>query len=193
MFWVEVTFECYEVGMVFSVFSFMFCLETSVREKNWTKTTSAGVMFFFPKVTFQKYLTTAAFKVFFPIVRTRLDIGILKTPYNCRFWFHMDQHRCRSCIWLIIACFSFSQTRLFFKFSLVLIEWFSPEFINIFTFRCSLYLEFHPVPLDFFRDSQQNFVKAQCCFLWRFTVTKWYYIFIFHKTLAHVNSGNYWR
>ena len=93
-------------------------------------------------------------KFFFPIVRTRLDIGILKTPYNRRFWFHMDQHRCRSCIWLIIACFSFSQTRLFFKFNLVLIERFSPEFINIFTFRCSLYLEFHPVPLDFFRENQ---------------------------------------
>ena len=37
-------------------------------------------------------------------------------------------------IWLIIVCFSFSQTSLVFKFILMLIQWFLPQFIYLSTF-----------------------------------------------------------
>ena len=55
LFWVEETFEWYEGAMVFRVFIFylfiFFCLETTVIENNWMRTTSVAVMVFF----FRKY------------------------------------------------------------------------------------------------------------------------------------------
>ena len=42
-FWVEVTFEWYEGAIVFRVFIFIFCLETTVLENNYIRTTSIAV------------------------------------------------------------------------------------------------------------------------------------------------------
>ena len=114
----------------YSVFSFLFlCLETTLYDSNWDKTTCVAVMFFFPKVSFHKYLITTMFKVFYPQLQTPWQ-GHLKDTLQLKiFWtsvssLHQD-------IELIIVCFSFSQTSLVFKFNLMLIEQFLPQFIYL--------------------------------------------------------------
>ena len=54
-FWVEVTLELYEGAIVFRVFISIFCLETTVYENNYIRTTSVAVMMkIFWKVSFRK-------------------------------------------------------------------------------------------------------------------------------------------
>ena len=61
-----------------------FCLETTLQDSNWMKTISVVVMFFFPKVSFRKYLITAMFKVLYQQLRGNLTTAFerhLTTEY----------------------------------------------------------------------------------------------------------------
>ena len=107
-----------------------------------------------------------------------IDNGISKTPCSWRFfgngWIRanssLDEYhetkmgegaqKTISCtkVWAcfmknisLIVFFFFSQANLDFKFNLVLIEQFSPQFIHLFIFWYFVYLGVHPVPLYFFR------------------------------------------
>ena len=88
-----------------------------------------SLLFFFSKVSFRKYLITTMFKVLYQQLQTpwqwhlrdTLQLKILWTSVSS---LHQD-------IELIIVCFSFSQTSLVFKFNLMLIELFLPQFIYL--------------------------------------------------------------
>ena len=67
-------------------------------------------------------------------------------------------------VWLIIAFFSSSQTNLVSELNLVLIEQFLPQFIYLFTFRYSVYLEVHPVLLSFSIRTSESFDEAKAFF-----------------------------
>ena len=51
---------------------------------------------------------------------------------------------------LIIFFLFFTETNLVFKSNLLLIEYFSPQFVYLFTFWYSVYLGVHPVPQSLF-------------------------------------------
>ena len=97
--------------------------------------------------------------------------------------FHQD-------ISLIIILF-FSQTNLVFKFNLLLIELFTPQFIYLLIFCVSWV---HPVPLRFFIRTSNILMRLNVfSFLW-FTAAKFYYVLISHKLFVPVNCKNYsWR
>ena len=52
MFWVDLTFEWYGDAMVFRVFIFIFCLETTLRKDTWMRATFATVVVIFLTVPF---------------------------------------------------------------------------------------------------------------------------------------------
>ena len=83
--------------MVFRVFVFIFCLETTVRESKWMRTTSVAVIVnFFPKVLFQKYLITAMFKVLCQQLQGPLTMSFQR-HLAIEDFTDIDQHRCRAC------------------------------------------------------------------------------------------------
>ena len=87
-------------------------------------------------------------------------------------------------ILLIIVFFFFSETKIVFKSNLVLIEYFFPKLVYFFTFRYSVYLGVHPVPLSFFIRTNK--------LLMRLIVTHCsYYVSVFHKTFAIVNGKKF--
>ena len=139
-------------------FHYCFCLETTVYEINWMWTTSVAVMvIFFLKVSFPNYLITASFKAHFQqlwgALTTAVDNGnliwkTLTTAFERHLTIQdftdMDQQMSslHQYIWLIIVCFSFSQTNPVFKFNLMLIEKFSSQPIYLSTLRDSVNLKF---------------------------------------------------
>ena len=62
LFWVELMFKRYKDGMIFCVFIFIFCLETTVREQ-LDESDFRHYYGNFLKVPFWNYLITAMFKV----------------------------------------------------------------------------------------------------------------------------------
>ena len=83
-----------------SVFLFsFFCLEITLYESNWMKTTSVVVMFF-PKVSFRKYLITTMFNILYQQLRGNLttaferhftaeyfiDIGVELAPKHLTYY-----------------------------------------------------------------------------------------------------------
>ena len=141
LFWLEVTFDWYEGAIVFFVFIFIFCLETTVLEINWMRTTSVAVMvIIFSKVSFRnsKFISnnyeapgqrqikdTLQMK----ILRTWINIGVEPGPINLAYY----------------CMLFFLSTNLVSKFNLILIEKFLAQFIYLSTFRYSVNLEVHPV------------------------------------------------
>ena len=117
------TFEWY--GR-YSVFSFSFFVQKQWWENKWMRTTFIAVMviFFFRNVI-PKVLST---------ITTYLDIGIWETPYNWRSQGHVSTYVSILYQDIWFAYFSFSQINLVFKFNLVLIEKFLPQFIYLSTF-----------------------------------------------------------
>ena len=95
-------------------------------------------------------------------------------------------------IGLIIVYFSFSQTNLVFKFNLMLIEQFLPQFIYLSIFWYCI-LKFIQYLYAFFIRASKFSWASMLFFLWRFTATKCYYIFISHETLVPVNDKIYWH
>ena len=134
---------------------------------------------FFLKVSFPNYLITASFKAHFQqlwgALTTAVDNGnliwkTLTTAFERHLTIQdftdMDQQMSslHQYIWLIIVCFSFSQTNPVFKFNLLLIEKFSSQ----------------PIYLSTLRDS----VNLKVCEG---------YFSIFHKILVPANGESYWR
>ena len=78
------------------------------------------------------------------ILQTWINIGVEPALQSA---LHQD-------IWLIIECFSFFHTSLVFRFNLVMIELFFPQFIYLFANRYYVYLEVHPVPVSYFYKKQ---------------------------------------
>ena len=131
-------------------FYFIFMFRNVVREQLGQNNFS-GCYVFFSKVTFRKYLITTMFKVLYQqLWSTLIDNGIWKDTWQRKIlWTPVSS--LPQYIQLIIACFSFSQTSLVFKFNLLLNNFCH----NLFTFLSfDIYLEVHPVPLRFFHKSQ---------------------------------------
>ena len=95
------------------------------------KTSSVVVMFFpesiIPKVLDHNYVHSSL-----STIMRQLDNSISKAPYNWIFY----GHRCQACTKLFnLLLYAFlSQTSLVFKFNLLLIEWFLPQFIYLSAF-----------------------------------------------------------
>ena len=89
MFWVDLTFECYEDVMVF-VFSFLFfCLEPTLVKGTWMRATSSTLMLIFLKVLFWKLLDHNYIQSFFSTIVRDIDNSILKDTLqlkNLRTW-----------------------------------------------------------------------------------------------------------
>ena len=113
--------------------------------------------FFFSKESFWKYLITTILKVLYQQLRSTLTS------------LHQD-------IELIIVCFSVSQTSLVFKFNLMLIEQFLPQFIYLSIFWYCILKFIHCLYSFFIRASKFSWASM---LLWRFTATKCNYIFLF--------------
>ena len=99
LFWVEVTFECYGGAMVFRVFSFIFCVETTVRENNCMRTTSVVVMVTFFEGAIRKVLDHSYVQSSFSIITRHLDHGITaqKLKFSIKdFFSKCDQIRRKS-------------------------------------------------------------------------------------------------
>ena len=62
--------------MVFRVFIFIFCLETTVREDKWIRTTSAAAMLIFFQNVIPKVLDLSYVQSSFPRTTTHIDNGI---------------------------------------------------------------------------------------------------------------------
>ena len=157
------------------------------------KTTSV-VIFFFPKVSFRKLwytvMITAMFKVLYQQSRVNLTTAFeshLTTEYFMDIVSSLHQD-----IELIIVCFSFSQTSLVFKFNLMLIEWFLPQFIYLSTFWYCV-LKFIPYLYALFIRARK-FSWTSCCFFVKvYNYKLSICFFIFDETLVPVSSKNYWR
>ena len=113
------------IWKVFSVFIFIFCLETMVREQVDENHFHRSYGNFFFRNVIPKVLST---------ITTYLDIGIWETPYNWRSQGHVSTYVSILYQDIWFAYFSFSQINLVFKFNLVLIEKFLPQFIYLSTF-----------------------------------------------------------
>ena len=111
---------------------------------------------------FERHLSVKNF------IRTWINIRL------CFSWVNIMKRKCaKMCegTWEIISCTKswdcslnniyqdislnifflfFTETNLVFKSNLLLIEYFSPQFVYLFTFWYSVYLGVHPVPQSFF-------------------------------------------
>ena len=140
-----------------------------------------SLLFFFSKVSFRKYLITTMFKVLYQQLQTpwqwhlrdTLQLKILWTSVSS---LHQD-------IELIIVCFSFSQTSLVFKFNLMLIEWFLPQFIYLSTFWYCI-LKFIPYLYALFIRASKFSWASMLFFLKVYSYKLLIYFFIFHETLV---------
>ena len=99
-------FEWYEHAMV--LFSFLFfCLETTLQESNWMKTTSVAAFFFesiIPKILDDNYLQSSL-----STITRHLGNGIWKTPYNWTFYGHWRQSCTKTFNLLLYASLSLEQ------------------------------------------------------------------------------------
>ena len=84
-------------------------------------------------------------------MRVMLSVG-QKSQFALWKWLYQD-------VLLIIAFFVLSPVSLDFKFNLVLIEQFLPQFIYLFIFWYSVYLGVHPVPLRFFIKTRKILMR----------------------------------
>ena len=93
LFWVKVTFECYEPAMAFCVFIFIFfCLETTRwRAIGWKRLPS--LLCFFSESIIPKVLDHSYVQSSLSTITSQLDNSIWKTPYNWIFY----GHRCQAC------------------------------------------------------------------------------------------------
>ena len=152
LFWLEVTFEWYEYVVAFCVFIFIFYFlfrNNVKRAIGWKRVPS--LLCFFPEGIIPKVLDHSYVHSSLSIITRQLDNSIWKAPYNWIFY----GHRCQACTKLfnLLLYASLSQTSLVFKFNLLLIEWFLPQFIYLSAFLI-LYVEVYPVPLRSFHKSQ---------------------------------------
>ena len=83
--------------MVFRVFIFNFCLETTVREQVDENDFRPCYGTFFSKVSFKKYLITAMFKVFSQQLR-RTFTTAFERQLTIKDFTDMNQQRCRAYI-----------------------------------------------------------------------------------------------
>ena len=99
LFWVEVTFEWYEGTIVFYVFISVLCLETTVEQNNWIKTTNDEnrnyliiVMFKVLSQQLRSTMSTALKDTLqLKILQTRINIGVelsqIHLTYYCMLLF----------------------------------------------------------------------------------------------------------
>ena len=99
LFWVEVTFEWYEGTIVFYVFISVLCLETTVEESNWIKTTNDEnwnyLIIVMIKVLSQQLRSTMSTELKdtlqLKILQTRINIGVelaqIHLTYYCMLLF----------------------------------------------------------------------------------------------------------
>ena len=94
-----------------SVFSFLFffCLETTLQERNWMKTTSVAVMFFCPESIIPKILDHSYVQSSLSIITRQLDNSIWKIPYNWIFFGHQRQACTKTFNLLLYASFFLKQ------------------------------------------------------------------------------------
>ena len=98
------------------------------------KTTSVTAMvFFLPKVSFRKYLITAMFIVLYQQSRDNLTTAFEK-HLTTEYFMDIGVKLAPSYLTYYCMLLSLSQTSLVFKFNLLLIEWFLPQFIYLSTF-----------------------------------------------------------
>ena len=115
--------------MVFCVFIFIFMFRNNVigeqlGQKNFRR--CYGVFF---ESIILKGLDHNDVQSSLATITKHLENGIWKTPYNWRFY----GHQCQACTKTLnlLVYFSFTQTSLVFKFNLMLIEQFLPQFIYL--------------------------------------------------------------
>ena len=103
-----------------------FLFRTNGKKNIWMRVIPVTVMIVILKVPFWKLLDITYVQSSFSTITRHIDNGIWKTPCSWRFYRHGS---------------TWNQKNLVFKFNLVLIEKFSPQFIYLFTFQYSAYLE----------------------------------------------------
>ena len=147
-------------------------------------------MVFFSKVSFQKYLMTTMFKVLYQQLRSTLTTTFERHLTTEDF---MDIGAKPALRHLTYYCMLFFlSNKPSFKFNLMLIEQFLPQFIYLSIFWYCI-LKFIQYLYAFFVRASKFSWAWMLFFLWRFTATKYYYIFIFHETLVPVNDKNCWH
>ena len=154
--------EWYEHAMIFCVFIFIFLFRSNVtRQKLDEDDFRCCCVFFFesiiPKVLDHSYvqssLSTIPWHLDNGIWDDTLQLKILRTTVSS---LHQD-------IYLIIVCFSFSQTSLVFKFNLIFIKWFLSRFIYLPTFWYCI-LKFIQYLYTFFIRASKTFMRLNVVF-----------------------------
>ena len=147
------TFEWYEHAMVFCVFIFIFMFRNNViREQLGQNNLRHSYVFFSGKYHSESTWSQRCSKFSInnyeaPWQRHLKDTLQLKILWTSVSSLHQD-------IELIIVCFSFSQTSLVFKFNLMLIEQFLPQFIYLSIFWYCILKFIHYLYAFFIRASK---------------------------------------
>ena len=162
------TFEWYEYPVAFCVFIFflfffLFLFRNNVIRDQLDVNDFSCCYVFLPESTIPKVLDHSYVQISLSTITSQLDNSIWKTPYTEYF---MDIGVKLALSHLTYYCMlPFSQTSLVFKFNLLLIEWFLPQFIYLSTFwYCILkfisYLYALFIRASKARDSMLFFVKV---------------------------------
>ena len=122
-------------------------------------------------------------------LETKIDEGVRQIIRRATIWASSSKNISPS----MLVCFFFFPANLVFRFNLMLIEQFSPQFIYLFIFWYCTYLQVYPVPLCFFIGTPKSLMRLNV--FWRFTAAKCSCcLFIFHEIFVPVNNENYsWR
>ena len=123
-------------------FHLFFCLEAKVKKNIWMRTISVMVMIIISKVLFRKLLDFSYVQSSSSTITKHIDNGIWKifTVVHFTTWINIHANSSEPVLWwtlhqgisLIIVLFFLSQTNLAFKFNLVLIEYFLPQFVYLY-------------------------------------------------------------
>ena len=176
--WVEVTFEWYEYAIVFYVFIFIFMFRNNeIREQLGQNSFRRCYGFF------QKYHSESTW----PQRCSKFSVNNYEAPWEL----HLKDTLQLKILWtlvssqdqdieLIIVCFSVSQISVVFKFNLMLIEQFLPQFIYLSVLWYCI-LKF------------MQYLWASMLFLCEDLQLRNVIIFLFWNILVPVNDKNYWH